>query len=947
MMTIWRLLLVTIAVSLSTITLTSCSTPKKVTHGHSLKELNKLTVEVDHDEVAEASLDKVIESYQAVIAVAEKGSPFYIDAVRRLANLEMEKGEEQFAKEPAAVDPSTPTPPLQEPNFERAISLYKGALALSPQQEENDLVLYQLARAYEQDGDMKQSLRTLDRLVAQYPDTIYFDEAQFRRGELYFTRQKYRKAVAAYGAVLRIGERSQFYERSLYKHGWSLFKREKYKGALDSFFAFFDIKMKRRRSALERAKGENLAEREIIDDTLRVISVSFSYLGGAPALADYFATTQYARYESQIYRQLGSHFLAQSRIQDAADVYSTFIKTHPDHAEAPLFQVSLIEAYKSGGFSAEVLKLKGELVERFGVGTTFWRNINVVQRQRIEPYIRQSTEELARYYHALYQKRKKQQAYQQAIRWYRVFLDSFPKDKLAARMNYLLAEILYDNGKYAQAAIEYDKSAYHYPAHNDTTEAAYSALLSYQYLAQHAPAKQREIRLQEATASALKFADGFPMDKRTPAVLAKAAQDLFASDQTDKAQELAQRVLAYGNRADKEQQRAMWAIVAFAAFERKVYTRAESAYKKVLELTSANHKNRKEWEERLAASIYKQGEFMRGIGAKSAAVDHFLRVAREVPKSPIVATATYDAAITLIDIKNWKRAASVLEQFRRDFRYHPLQKEVPAKLALTYSKLNDTSKAAAEFEAIVSVNSDPEVRREAIWQAAELYEKSNLLSRSVAAYKRYLTLFPKPFDQAMEARNHLVLLYTKTKEENKRRYWLRKIVSAEKAQSSKSTARARYLAANASLTLAKPQYQAFNQVRLVAPLKTNMRLKKKRMKSALDAYSKVSNYGIAEVTTEATYTVGEIYRKFAEELMKSERPKGLNEEELEEYELLLEEQVYPFEEKSIEVHETNAQRTVMAIYDEWIKKSFAVLSKLLPARYNKNEHTEETISAIQ
>ena len=37
--------------------------------------------------------------------------------------------------------------------------------------------------------------------------------------------------------------------------------------------------------------------------------------------------------------------------------------------------------------------------------------------------------------------------------------------------------------------------------------------------------------------------------------------------------------------------------------------------------------------------------------------------------------------------------------------------------------------------------------------------------------------------------------------------------------------------------------------------------------------------------------------------MNSERPSNLNELELEQYELALEEQIYPFEEKAIKVHE--------------------------------------------
>ena len=71
--------------------------------------------------------------------------------------------------------------------------------------------------------------------------------------------------------------------------------------------------------------------------------------------------------------------------------------------------------------------------------------------------------------------------------------------------------------------------------------------------------------------------------------------------------------------------------------------------------------------------------------------------------------------------------------------------------------------------------------------------------------------------------------------------------------------------------------------------------------------------------------------------MKSERLKGLSVLEAEQYDILLEEQAYPFEENAIAVYEQNTMRSWQGIYDNWVKYSFQDLTKLLPARYNKPE----------
>ena len=76
-------------------------------------------------------------------------------------------------------------------------------------------------------GKPEQALATLDRIVAQLPaDAATLAEVQFRRGELLFSAKRYAEAEAAYAAVIGRGRHAPtFYQQSLYKHGWSLFKQ--------------------------------------------------------------------------------------------------------------------------------------------------------------------------------------------------------------------------------------------------------------------------------------------------------------------------------------------------------------------------------------------------------------------------------------------------------------------------------------------------------------------------------------------------------------------------------------------------------------------------------------------------------------------------------------------------------------------------------------------------
>ncbi len=118
------------------------------------------------------------------------------------------------------------------------------------------------------------------------------------------------------------------------------------------------------------------------------------------------------------------------------------------------------------------------------------------------------------------------------------------------------------------------------------------------------------------------------------------------------------------------------------------------------------------------------------------------------------------------------------------------------------------------------------------------------------------------------------------------------------------------------------------------------------METALRQYEQAAAYQVATVTTAATCRTAEIYAHMGEALLQSERPAGLSAEALAEYNLLLEEQAYPFEEQAISLHETNIQRIESGLYDAWIGRSQAILATLVPGRYAKLERSATYVQTL-
>jgi hypothetical protein len=176
---------------------------------------------------------------------------------------------------------------------------------------------------------------------------------------------------------------------------------------------------------------------------------------------------------------------------------------------------------------------------------------------------------------------------------------------------------------------------------------------------------------------------------------------------------------------------------------------------------------------------------------------------------------------------------------------------------------------------------------------------------------------------------------------------LGEIAAIDASAGSARTPRTRYLAANAALVLAEQRYDAFVAIKLEKPFEVNVRRKQDLMKTATQSFNKLVDYELGEFTAAATFYLAEIYGHFSKALMTSERPEGLSPSELEQYELGLEEQAYPFEEKAIEVHESNLKLISRGVYNGWVEKSLQKLAELVPVRYDKPEETSGIVSSLE
>lgn len=915
--------------------------------GKTLADLPEAKIPSGKAKVEVLDITRIEQSYQRALAVAEEPA-LRQQIMVRIADLEMARSEK------AQLDAAD-----TRRQYDKPIALYTELLKMQTSGEskktlQTDHLRYKLAKAMSLDGRNEEAAAILDELAQSNPDSPFMAETQFRRAEKSFADGDYAAAERNYAAVVK-GNNPELKQNALYMKGWAQFKSGDYDLALASFADVLDqlIGHAANPQDVDAALTEIGASKvNLVKDTLRVMGISLSYLDGPKSIASLKTAAGGRRvYEYLLYQQLGQLYLEQKRFADSAETYQHFVQQNPNSDFAPSFSIKVIDVYQQGDFPSYILPAKQEFVERYGISSSYWTERKGAIGDNALAYLHQSLQELAQYEHARAQSLKPTNrtestaAFARAAKWYREFVQTFAKDAQVAEMTFLLAESLNEAGDLIPAMEAYEQVAYGYMDSLRGADAGYAAILIPQELLRSSrslPDNRQEEWKNRKIQNALNFADVYKNDKRAVIVLAEAANDLLQQNRFDDAKLIAERVIAWQPPAEGSLQFTSWLILAHSRFETKEYAAAEQAYLNVLNLLPAYGKNpgapsAQQVRERIAASIYRQAEASLEFGDKDAAIAQLLRITQVTPDTDIAIKAQYDAGVYLMDQEKWSQAENVYTSFRSKYPKHPLINTLPAKMVLIYQSQNKWQQAADELVVMERTSTDPDVKRQSLYMGAELYEKSGKRAQAIEQYRRYATEYPRPLANNLEAQFKLTELYKAAGDREKRNFWLQNIVNTHNRAGSEKTDRSTYLAASAQTEISQASFDEFNRIGLTLPLKNSLQRKRAAMEKAIKAQEQILGYGVAEFTTEASFKIGEIYAQLSRDLMNSQRPNNLDELALEQYEILLEEQAYPFEEKAIEIHQANAQRSWKGTYDAGVKRSFDALAKLLPGRYNKQE----------
>lgn len=873
-----------------------------------------------------------------------------IDALWRLNALEQKFGTEKDI-----------SPEDEMKLYRRALESYQALIVMPSPPYPLEQLLYQAAKAYDLTGAQEESIASLERLAKRFPTSELAAESWFRIGENHFANARYDKADIAYQNSVKRGTATRFYDKALFMSGWARFKQDKRDPALESFNALLEVAYERDKS-LERLSR---LEQETINDSLRAMSMIFSYGDNRDATAKVLHRYKKKPYIHHLYSHLSKFYLEQERYEDSASVNREFVDQFADSEWAPVFAARNIETYKLAKFSSKLIAEKRSFVDRYAGKDSKVSSYSPEAREKLLPYLGEYLDDLSHldYVAAQSEKNAAQQnaLYERAAGYYETYAQLMPADKETGMKLFLAGESYYNAALYSSAVPVYLKSAYQNPVHAKSRDAAYGAIIAFQKSAdglrvsrykdetisnagpinsnQAGQSPSRSIpdaAVQQELKLSLQFADAFPDDTQAPLLLANAASLQYKVGNYIQSTDTASRVVAH-KKASKELKKSAYLLLGNAYFDQSNFPLAEENFKKALPLfTNAESELRRNVESKLSASIYRQAEVASAAGDWELAVATFIRLTHETPNSEFKVNALYDASAELLRRQQWQRAIPLLVEFKQEFPGHSLTAEVSDKLVIAYLEAGDLLFAADELLTLATTQPNSEKGREALYQSAELFAKAGRTDQSINLYKRYQKQYPKPVAYSVEATKIIADYNLARGNGNGHIEALQKLIEIDRTAGSERSERTVYLAAEASLWFAEQQKHEFDRIKLTLPLKTSMVKKRSALTATIASYQAVAEYGVSDFKTQATCRLAEIYGQLSRDLLASDVPNGLDELQLEQYTILLEEQAYPFEEKSIELHEMNIINTRDGIYDTWVQKSYLELAKIFPARYSRS-----------
>lgn len=866
----------------------------------------------------------------------------------------------------------------------KAVELYTWFINDFPNDSKVDQALFFLGYNQFELGNTQLGEKYYQDLVTRFPNSAYVTESYFALGEFYFENEAWQKALDSYTRVVQV-RKARLNAFALYKSAWCLYRVGRTPTGLKALERV--VRMSRAAEAADSIQGRKSVNKVRLASEAMKDYVPFFAESGNPqdAVKEFQRVAGEEQQAIKMIERL-AYIYADSGNRPAANLlFKQLIGMNPTGERAAEYQYQVVLTFAT----SDQKEFRRELevwLESFGP-TSFWAKENAKNEKLVsdtaklqESTVRNNVLQL----HQTAQNSRAQYSQQVAHAAYVQYFKYFGSTDRAAEMRFFHGELLFDMGRYEDAA-----KVYSWVAENDKKgefreKAIINAVLA---LEKDLPSSQQidekrgnslekiplDPPVQRFEKAAVRYIQALPKGEKTPDIMRRLGVLYYGYNHFDEAIDIFEKLVKdnpkspnaeiagnllldiYKLRGDMagfaEKGTALLAIPGVAStkfgaqvkgmMEKANYMRADK-----LSETGDTKKAAKEFED--FAANYKGSELGNAARFKAAvnyekagelapAIRMYNMVLAGQSNDPKIKSAQNDARNALARIyQQTGQLELAAKQYGAYAAANPKdQKAVNAyyNAGLIWEALGDTGQAMKSYDAYIASSTKAD-RFEVLFAQAEIHRKAGNRTKAMNVYEQYLNKGPRNEGHAIEAMFRIGAIVDKQgNRANARRWYSRAVEAHKKAGRQGKEGGVRY-AAEARFELAQETFRELKAIRFTANEKqqaqAGLELKRLREKY-INEMKEVIRYDNAPMIVAALASSGEMFEGLANVLSRVPVPAGFAGDDAKKYKELVQGQVDGFKKEAKNSYKAAIDKShELESYNEWAQVATANYAALEP-----------------
>ncbi len=418
------------------------------------------------DQRKSAARRRAISQFEQILAQSPE-SGLAPDILFRLANLYFEEAHSSYldawdryeyeAEQLVSQGATDVVPEEPRHDYSRSVELLDSILRHHAGYARRDEVMYLMAYCLQEQSDDDRALLVYDRMIKETPDSAKAPEAYVRMAEIYFDRDQYERAIERYQQLLRFRE-SKFYDKALYKLGWSYYKLDDYENAVKYFTEVLNF-YKHRSVTRRRGKSDDL-----LQESVDYIAISFTEgegLDGGKAAVSFMKSLGDEEIGRQILLKVGEVYDERTDYEPARGAYGAYLQNFPLALDVPEVLSKLAQTYEKEQRFDDAMEVYDRIAKTLGPGSE-WSQVNGARKresERAAKLVQTSIMARATFHHEKAQNTtgaESQAHYLKAIESYELYIANYPDAKGAYETAFNLGESYMEVERYNAAAAQYE-----------------------------------------------------------------------------------------------------------------------------------------------------------------------------------------------------------------------------------------------------------------------------------------------------------------------------------------------------------------------------------------------------------------------------------------------------------------------------------------------------------